>query len=85
MPPLLTAVEAEPDYVDLHAVAGGQHGRLLNVRVAAQLFYGPRPFRFWHRKLLPQLHGSVVDGQPNGDDAALLLHGVACGRGKQAC
>ena len=66
-------VPGERDDVYLHAVAGAEDGRLLNVVEVTQLRDGARPLRFRHGQLLPHLHRRSVNAQPDHHDAALLF------------
>lgn len=74
-----TPVPRDRHNIQLHAVASRQHGSLLNVGVAAELFDGSGPLCLWHSQLLSQLYWCIVHRQSHRNNGALLLPSVACG------
>jgi hypothetical protein len=77
-----SSVEAEPYYIDFHTVACGENGCLFNVREAAQLIDRSWPLCFRDSELFTQFYWSIMYGEANGDDAALLFHGITCRKPK---
>mmetsp|Transcript_14756 Transcript_14756/g.42129 ORF Transcript_14756/g.42129 Transcript_14756/m.42129 type:complete len:260 (+) Transcript_14756:1050-1829(+) len=71
------AMVRQTHHIYFQTVAGRKHRRLLDMRIGTQLLNSTGPFRLRHRQLLSELNRCVVNGQPDGNDARLFLHGIS--------
>mmetsp|Transcript_4319 Transcript_4319/g.27506 ORF Transcript_4319/g.27506 Transcript_4319/m.27506 type:complete len:215 (-) Transcript_4319:166-810(-) len=74
-----SAVKGESHRINLQAIACGEDGRFVDVRILAHFFDSSGPFLFRHGKFFAEFHGGIVDGEPDPDDAAFGLLGVSVG------